>query len=195
MRGELDEAEKVLSHRSVTSAFVTGEADEQQIAQLQAKGLIVEQVAELDKSGRPQKAQPETPGRGTWLEGKARLTAYSTRPFEVSDAVDLTKPNVYLLQLDGPILEDWKNKLQTIGVELLNAYGNEFYSAFLDPYQVQKVGTLDFVAHMMLYDGRQTAPGAVASLKPLGHLPPQSGAPVMKKTYYDVSLHRAKDLT
>jgi serine protease AprX len=190
---EFAAAERLISRPKRTPAFVTGEADENQIAELNAAHLIVDTLAEIDEQGRPLRARPEMPGTGTAYFGLARATTFSTEMFQAGEAADLPEPtrsNVYLIQLNGPLLDDWKQALERLDVHLMQSYGDNCYSAFLSKEQRDKINALDFVATTTVYGARQTVP--MEGIQLLGAFPPEADVGI-KKTY-DVRLHRTEDM-
>jgi serine protease AprX len=192
---EILAAERIISDGRKTKSFVTGEADEKQIQDLKAAGLIVQTIAALDDQGRLPPAQPETPGgMGARTFGFNRPTAFTTESLQIAPALeqpDLNRANVYLIHLKGPLLDEWNQTLEGLGVHLMQSYGDNCYSAFLREDQRARVNALDFVAQTTLYGARQTAPGALAGPQPLGAPAPQPGVRQMKT--YDVRLHRSED--
>jgi len=179
-----------------TEAFVTGAANDEQIKKLRQAGLIVEVLSEIDDQNVPIAAKAETPGSRTMtIPGQLRSVTI-TRTLESAPAgrpeIDLTRPNVYLIQIKGPLLSDYRQRLEALGVKLIENYRNDFYSAFLTPQQVGKVGGLDFVATVELYDSAQTAPPAGTALESLSPRAPVSD--VHRMVTFDVGLHRAEDL-
>ncbi len=193
---EIAEASAILANPQATEAFVVGEADETQIEKLRSAGLIIEKLSAVGEGGST--ASPETPGQGTqFLPEKRRSITFAApkaTPQSIAKAdaeLDLTRPNVFLLQIAGPLLAENRAKLEAAGVQLIESFRNGFYSALLSPAQASAVATLDFVSGVQLYDVNQTVAGAAGGPGPL-----ESGAPraVGAKAFYDVMLHREDDL-
>ena len=185
--GERNEAERILSRPVVTEGFVMGEADEGQIVELQGHGLIVQPIDAESRS------QPETPGLGTRVQGRPRSTVFSDRTFAPSREIDLSRPNVFLIEIPGPFLEEYRQQLGGIDVELLEAQGQGFYTARLRPEQVRSVRALPFVAQAIVYDGMQTVPTADTQADMLAPPPPLMPSEVRMLTF-DVLLHRTEDV-
>ena len=191
---ELDLAEPLIAHANRTRSFVSGVVDEEKIDQLEKAGLIVEKVREVSDDGQAvAHPRPETPGTGARIPrlNAVRSLSFSTESVAVSPDLDLTKPNVYLIQIRGPVLQDWKDQLNGAGVHLLQSYQDNCYSAFLSPDQLAKVRAFKFIERVFLYDAQHTAPGAAANLKPLGESVQQQDIRQMKT--FDVRLHRPED--
>ena len=133
------EAAKVrMKDSEVTESYIIGEIDPVDIPALRAAGLIIETLEE-----RP---QVETPGR-EWevLPGvRHRALAEPTRRRLAEAPLDLTKPNFYLIQLAGPILEQWRDRLTALKVDLLEYIPRNNYTAKLTPEQVRDVSALPF---------------------------------------------------
>jgi subtilisin family serine protease len=185
---EIDEAVKLLEKPQRTEAFVIGEIDETKIADLEKAGLIVERVA----AG----GQPETPGLGSKIAPDAQLrsTAFSTHRVQIQDDLpDSSRPNVFLIQIVGPLLEERRNALKAAGAELLESYGAGSYTAYLRMEQIAPIRALDFVRDVMLYSGRMAAPGAGPGVVPSAKAATSAaGARIIT---YDVRVHRDEDVT
>jgi serine protease AprX len=193
---EIAKAKSVMPTGQATEAFVTGVADQAQIDEMSRGGLVVQKVAEVDDQNVPVDARAETPGAGTrTISGQFRSRTISRtleRAPGAAAEVDLSRPNVYLIQIKGPLLPDYRQRLEALGVKLMEGYRNDFYSAFLTPQQVGSVGGLGFVATVQLFDSGESAPSAGAAFESLSPEAPASG--VRRMLTYDVRLHRAEDL-
>jgi serine protease AprX len=191
---EISLARNTVSKARATEAFVVGEADEAQIKSLKDAGLIVQTTSEIDANGvavRP--GRPETPGRGAMpLPGQLRSLTASVPNVRVVPNVDLTRPNVYLIEINGPLFPDYEQKLRALGVKLMQSYRDGFYSAFLTAQQVTAVGALDFVAGLEIYDANPTVAPTGGPLASIIAPPPTAGG--LRMITYDVRLHRAEDL-
>jgi subtilisin family serine protease len=187
---ELNAAQTIIGGNAArTDAFVTGVVDEAAITRLVHEGLIVETVSELDANGRPMALAPETPGTGSALtpKGTLRSTVFTRRMFNVDDAVDFNEPQYYLIQIDGPLLEGYKQSLIALEVYLLEAFSNGFYSARLTPKQFDEVKKLNFVKDVIVYDGADTVPTTGKGLTPLAAEAAKTD--VVRMLTYDVRLH------
>ncbi len=182
---EIADAKSILGSQEVTDAFVVGNATDAQIAELKAKGLIVQEIAEV---------KAETPRTGTTAFRRMRPTTFNTilpRPPVgpvVNDLPDMTRPNVYLIAFRGPLLASQRASLEQLGVQLLEAYKGGSYSAYLTFQQRAQVQALPFVASVNLYDSseKSTPPNATA----IAGAAPANPAQL---TVYDVKLHRPED--
>lgn len=190
---EISLARNTMSKARATAAFVVGEASDAQIEALKQGGLVVQVLSEID-GGAGAPARPETPGRGAMpLPDQLRSLAFSApmAPIVAAD-VDLTRPNVYLVQIDGPLLSDYTQRLEALGVKLMQSYRDGFYSAFLSAPQVSAVGALDFVASVGLYDTAPSGPPAGGAPVAMAPMPPSATG--LRMITYDVRLHKAEDL-
>jgi serine protease AprX len=191
---EIGFAAQTMPEGVVTKAFVTGDADESAIEKLRKGGLIVDIVCEIDDEDRPKELRPETPGLGAQaIPGRVRpitfSTSFSLEDLQAAPEVDLTHPNVFLIQINGPLLEEYVEALSALGVELIDSFRHGFYSAFLTFDQVDQVRELKFVAGALLYDRSHTSPSRAAGFRTLA--PPEIGPRQLFK--YDIVLHRAED--
>ena len=185
-------ARSLMQATTTTDSFVVGTTDQAGLDQMRTKGLTVQPA----DAGGPAAALPETPGLGAaTFHGMRRASLFASRNFTIPelDTVDLTKPNVYLVQIPGPLLEDYRGRLKAAGAELMETFGGSYYSAFLTYAQKAAVERLPFVTQVLLYDARQTAPGAVTDLPALGGMAASPDAGRRMFTY-DVRLHRGEDL-
>jgi hypothetical protein len=109
--GEIDYASEVLSDNATrTPAFVSGDADDAAIQKLRERGLVVETLFELDIAGRAERLRPETPGLSArTVSGRSRPTVFSTTlradDLPIPD-LDLSQPNVYLIHIPDPLIEE-----------------------------------------------------------------------------------------
>ncbi len=190
---EIAAAKAIIPGGQGTEAFVTGVVDDAQIVQLRDRGLVVQTLGEVDDRGMLAGLQPETPGAGTrGFSGEIRSLTVSRGLARVEPEVDLSRPNIYLIQINGPLLASYRDQLEALGVTLLESYRDGFYSALLTPQQVSAVGALDFVAGLKIYDAAQTAWNADAGFQSLGPSLPDNG--IRRMIAYDIKLHRAADL-
>ncbi len=170
-----------------TESYVVGEADDQQVADLRERGLIVQEMGEVE--------QPITLPEFEDIHGVVRASALRAEVarFPRAPAVtDLTKPQFFFIGLLGPLLEEWRSRLAELGVELMEAFPTGAYKARLEPDQVQKVAALPFVAYVRLFDDVDTGPNFItrASGTPPGIAPPGTGLAMLS---FDIQLQRGED--
>ena len=194
---EIDDADRIIKGGQRTEAFVAGVVDDAQIEELRKDGLVVQVLTKVDDQNVPVGAvKAETPASGTMAIPGQRRSLSISRTLKSKRVqrpeIDLSRPNVYLIEIKGPLLADYSQRLKSLGVKLLEGYRNDFYTAFLTPPQVSSVGALDFVASIALYDSAPTAPRAGGALKSLSVTPPAGDT--HRIVTYDVRLHRAEDL-
>ena len=199
---EIDYAATMLSaNMTRTPAFVSGDADTATIEKLRERGLFVETISELDAQERIKNLQPETPGmQAQPLPDLSRPIIFSTAvradhsvPIDESVSapqLDLSQPNVYLIQIPDPLLQEHVAAMSATGVEMMDSYRNGFYSAFLTFDQLVEVRKLSFVIDVQLYDRRHTSPSSTIAQSMPGKLAAAPHALAM----YDIILHRSEDL-
>lgn len=181
---EMRAAEELMTDSESTDSYLLGEVDEDKIAALEEAGLIVEILEE--------QPQAETPG-GDWqvLPGVQRRGGVQPAPRgEPAVPVDLSKPSFYLIQLKGPLMEQWREQLQNLGVELLEYIPRDNYTARLRTDEVAAVRKLSFVVGVRLYD-------AMDSGQPASAVRVRAGAPSPggeRIITYDARLHREEDI-
>lgn len=191
---EMEQAIKMMPQSEVTESFVLGDIDENNIPQLQQKGIIVQVLED--------KPAVETPGMESEISPGVRFRGLRSAPSRLisepvdsrEQPVDPNKPNFYLIQLRGPLLESWRQNLENLGVKVLEYIPYNNYTAKLDPDQVFSVNNLPFVKSVKLYGPQDTGPVTLtrtATPPPTGPAPSQ---PTLKMITYDMRLHRNEDL-
>lgn len=120
-----------------TDSFFLGEIEEGDVAGLTASGVIVQY---LDAAGRPSlRARPEPArplGRGS--------RAFGVAGTETSD-FDIKRPNYYRVQLNGPMLEEWRTELAAAGASVIDVLPEFQITAKIASDQVEAVQSLPFV--------------------------------------------------
>ena len=158
--GELEHAREILAPHgpaSVSGHYVYGSGDDAEVARLEALDLTVEEVP----------AEPCL----AWLEPDQLSDAADHLLLATGDALgsvlgDLAPDlrQVYLLQVKGPLRDEWLATLKSREVEL-GAYVPDFaYRVELEPQQAVDLRLLPFVARVEPYGARQTL-RRVAELK------------------------------
>src|SRR5918992_2858462 len=106
---EMNEAVQTVRTAQATESYVIGVVDENEIAELEAKGLIVQTL-------EPPSAREETPTtRAPQRRGRGPRAAAAPPPLEIDD----TGANFYLVGLSAPLLEEWREALAGHQVQLL----------------------------------------------------------------------------
>lgn len=186
---EINAAERIIQNAQPTDAFVCGDIDETRIPELEAAGLIVERIPEKGTPGW----QPETPGTGARISPSAplRSTAFTTHRVRVDEELpDPNRANVYLIEIAGPLLEQYRSRLRDLGAELMKGYGANSYSAYLRGDQVAQIRSLDFVEDVQLYTGPMSAPHARPDVA-LAATAPDSGRSMVT---WDIRVHSEEGL-
>ena len=112
----------------------------------------------------------------------------------VEESVDQTKPNFYLIQLDGPLLEQWRQQLEKLDVKVLEYVPYNNYTAKLDPSQVFSVQNLPFVKSVKIYGPQDTGPITLTLDATLPSAGPSPFKSTLEMVTYDIRLHRKEDL-
>lgn len=126
----------------------------------------------------------------------ARRGAEPARPGEepVRRGEDLFRPAFYLIRVNGPLLDEWRDELEQLDVDLLAYVPHGHYTARLTPDQVRSVDALPFVGGVRLYSPADTGPTGPTRAAPA---PPDfEGSPGVgrRMVTHDLRLHRAEDL-
>nr|MBC7245292.1 S8 family serine peptidase [Chloroflexota bacterium] len=170
-----------------TESYVLGEIDEADIPALRQKGLVIQVLEEQPRAETPGKGVEPIPGT-VLRRSREAPSAKAPEP-----TIDRSKPNFYLIQLKGPLLEEWRRQLRQLRVQLLEYVPRDNYTARLTPRQVDAVSALPFVNAIRLYGPEDTGP---VSAKEVEEVEPPSTTPSLgvKMVTFDVRLHRERDL-
>jgi subtilisin family serine protease len=139
-------AEQEMSPFRSTDSYVIGNIDETQIAGLESKGLIVQ---ELSDASQPPLAD---------LSPALATAGARSRMETPSVDLDPTQPGIYTIRLAGPLLEEWRDQLAVQGVQIIESIGPQHYTALLQPDQVAPLRSLDFVTQISLHADSEKNP-------------------------------------
>jgi hypothetical protein len=179
---ELSQARQSMPAGQATDSYIIGDIDETQIPALEASGILVEPLAAPPP--------PQTPG--VLFETATVARGARRRRPEVLDAgetVPGTGPDYYLVELDGPLIEGWRDALAHAGADLLEYVPQNAYTAHLTLPQVASVSALSFVRGVRRYGQRDAGPimGFEAAAAA-----PGTGTSLAMLTF-DARLHREAD--
>jgi serine protease AprX len=193
---EVDIVNQMINTKKITNekkagSFVIGDMEENDIPDLQKQGLIV-QVLEDEPI-------VNTPGTEAKMFASMIKNRSSLRDITNVDdrsvidlnsiSIDDTEPQVYLLKIDGPLLEEYRKILENNNVILLEYIPTNNYTTKLTKDQFGILKNLDFVKSISLYSpedsGPVTSPRAI--LLPSAEPVPSEQEGKMKT--YDIRLH------
>ncbi len=183
-------AQRLMPAAMMTDSFATGEVDESKIPEMEQAGILVQTQPTPAPAAPMQIPKPGgVLGKGFGIAPRSPLTRSSPPP---TDAIGPAPIDYYVVNLQGPLLEPWRDQLGAMGVELLELIPNQGYKARLKSAQVPLVGKLDFVQAVTWLDPARSAPKRVTrSLPPSFGLPPAAGR---KMLTYDVRVHDPADV-
>jgi serine protease AprX len=187
---ELAEAQKRMTNVDSTDSYLVGEIEENEIAELEKKGLIVQKIDVAPGQETPTAELARSVGLRS-----ARATAAAPTvapPTPAGPVYDPNQTNFYLLQIDGPLLPKCRQQLQDIGVKLSEKVGRSTYVVKLDPGQINPVKALPFVVGLTLYGSTETELAAGSMAARSAAPTPQTGSMCMLT--FDVQLHDPADL-
>ncbi|RPI25010.1 MAG: hypothetical protein EHM61_15515 [Acidobacteria bacterium] len=164
----MDESEREfalarMSEPAKTDSFLVGEIEEDQIAELEQKGLIVEKHV---GGGLP----PAAAGEEAEPPAMRRRSIFRTidRPGPTGMEREPAAEDQYILRLKGPLLEDWKKRIEDAGVTLrerVSRIGG--YRVKLSFDQLRRLEALPFVESVRLIEpGVAAAPRATRGVAP-----------------------------
>lgn len=152
--------DKKITNEKKTASFVMGDMSEKDISTLQSKGVIVKMIEDDPVI--------QTPGANanmfsSMLKNRIPLKAIrKTRPDRIVNildaSIDSTEPQVYLLKLDAPLLEEYRKSLENEKVKLLEYIPQNNYTAKLTKEQLESLRKLDFVKSITLYSQEDSGP-------------------------------------
>ena len=153
---------KKITNEKKAGSFVIGDMDENDIPDLQKQGLIVQVIED-----EPIVNTPGTDAKMFTSMMKNRssfndVTKTDKRSFIDlnSISIDDTEPQVYLLKLDGPLLEEYRKVLENNNIMLLEYIPTNNYTTKLTKDQFGIIKNLDFVKSVSLYSPEDSGPVA-----------------------------------
>lgn len=200
-------ADAVLKERGPVTwsgMYVYGSGDDAEIKALEDQGLVVEEVPSQPTLSW---LEPDEQDDSAAVQFLSLAEEEPAHPSPIQEAA-ADAENVYMIQLKGPIRDDWKKKLDALGVEL-GSYVPEFaYKAKLTEEQKSQVEDLSFVVRVVLYSAVHTLRRLTAVRKireavgleeqelerpPLLGMAPEPTAP--RKVTYEVRCHEPEDIS
>jgi len=179
---EWSNAKQVMQNINETESFVVGEINERDIVKLREKGVIIKILEEEPIVETP--AAVQRPMKGIEIEQMIRQPLLDLTPKIAR--IDPAAPNFFLIKLSGPLLKEWREKLEQLNIKILEYIPNYNYVVRLEASQVTEARKLTFVENIRPYGPKDTGPIAAQSTpKPL---------PTGTMLTYDIRLHRAEDL-
>jgi serine protease AprX len=147
-------SEVLKKHGPVTwsGMYVYGAGDGADVEALEKLGIVVEEIP----------AQPDLswlePGKQDMAASDELLATAEEEPAEPSPIQEAAAGavDVYMIQLKGPIHDDWKARLDALGVELASYVPEYAYKAKLTDDQKAQVEDLGFVIRVVLYSAVHT---------------------------------------
>ncbi|MCU7942691.1 MAG: S8 family serine peptidase [Candidatus Thiodiazotropha sp. (ex Cardiolucina cf. quadrata)] len=167
----------MLQDAETTDSFLVGTIEESQIDELRQRGLVVQ---ELDL--------PEIPRIEQLIEAKTgRFLSATPAP---EPGFDSLVPNYYIVQLRGPLLESWRDRLLSLGVEVHEATAPNSYLVHLDPQQAATLRDQPFVRSVRIPEAQDARP----VVDERARAAPPSGTGQRRMLTLDVRLHREADM-
>jgi subtilisin family serine protease len=194
-----DKAREKMNAIEETESFLLGNIEDNDISYLQQQGIIVQK---LDDS-----VPAETPGKVSQMKSReiaTRNIISQDRSFDntktdsapgmkTPDLSNQSEPNFYIVQLKGPLLEEWRKQIKNLGVEFLAHIPYNHYTAKLTPSQLESIKNLTFVSSVQLYSAEDTLIQKSETQETMRGAEVLSGTE-LKKITYDILLHQEDDL-
>lgn len=183
---EIGAAKNTMQPISVTESFVVGDADDAEIAAMQQQGLIVEVV------GDPTAEQLEgtTAAEGPAPGGAAPSFGVGAGPPPPPPPPGpIGQPDYYLLWINGPMLKEWQDQLDAMGLTLLERYPSGATKVQLRPDQVGLVNGLPFVRQLRRVDASDAGPPRAFSMRAADAI----GSTGRRMLTFDIRLNQPAD--
>ncbi len=182
-------AANLISNPQVTDSFVLGTIEESRIPELERRGLIVQVLSD----------QPleETPGLGSPLVRSLRSVREGVDSIVAPEvpSLDPSTPAFYVISLAGPLLDDWKEEIETTGAQILDRIPQASLTIRCLPTSAPVIQSLPFVRSIRPYGRSDTGP---VGTRPAFAEPPPGPVPgvpsrLRAMKLFDVRLHRPED--
>ena len=174
-------AEQAMTETTSTNSFVIGNLDDSQVATLEGQGLVVTPLEPPEAVVLPPTQRAATFARAAAAPVEAGFVSAGPAVQALPQPLDF-----YIVVLDGPLLEDWRQALAALGVTLIDRMRGGGYKAQLTFDQVGKVRAQPFVVSVSWIEPTSPmvlqTPNAVSA----------PGAAVQKK--FDIRLNLPADL-
>ncbi len=165
-----------------TEGYILGYIEEAEIQDLENQGLIVQRIEESPKAETPGGDFNPMPG----IDIRQIRSNEKIRDVIPDFIPDITKPNYYLIQLKGPLIERWKVELKGLGIDLLEYIPTNHYKAKITLDQVNQIKNLSYVGNVRIYGPDDTGPIIKKLRSPLRK--------VIDMVVYDLLVHQVEDL-
>jgi serine protease AprX len=172
---ERDAALELCQNTEVQGHLVVGDIEEDEIPRLRQAGVFV-QLAEPLAEAPPSLLPPPTVLGARPTDEDARAVPDLGPPADV---------DVYVLRLDGPLLDGWREQLEALSVELLEHLQGGRFSARIPIASVPAVDQLRFVLDLRRYASADTAAPPVLSARVGARGEPET---------FELMVHRQADL-
>jgi serine protease AprX len=182
---------KVMTDSEETESFVFGEIEENDIKKLRDQGLIVQEVGGETSDGPTARdisfGQTEESVRTVFSQNRS----WTERG---SDDIPQAGYNVYLIQLNGPLMDSWRAELEASGVKLLESVPPFSFTAKIDSSNLAVVQALKCVARIRLYDSEDTMAYKASDIeRERGASTPRGSLESASMMTFDIRLHSSED--
>lgn len=176
-------AEQLLGAAEKSGRLLYGTLPEERIPELEQHGLAVDL---LDEDTQPELrgatgGAPPPTARSAFADAAAADTPSLVEPPRIRPV------DVWVLQLSGPLLPQWRERLTDESVELLEHQGGLRYTARLHLTSLPAVNHLPFIESLRPYGLRDTVHPAQLTARVLGR-------PAAEPSTYELLVHRPDDV-
>ncbi len=176
---ELALATQTLDGAETSDSIVIGSGDEQAIQMLRDRGLVVEEVHE------PTVEQRRTLKRtlDSWFRENSSLARLRSAVHD--------QPAYYLLTLDGPLLEPWRQLLADADVHAVERQPNGALKVRISPEQIPRIHDLSFVRELRPMNPADSGPDLTSRV--FERARPEEGVRPTRMLTFDIRLNQPED--
>lgn len=155
------ELKEIMPGAAETDSFLYGKIDPKKIKKYEKNGIHFEEILEEKQIPTPGiQAQRVVP----LVAKKLNVATRKTKTPRLS--VDKKTTTYYLIQLDGPLLDEWRTSFQDLNVIFTQRISINNFIAKLNPSQKKKVEKFSFVNKVRLYTTEDTNAVISEMIKP-----------------------------
>ncbi|WP_029274547.1 S8 family serine peptidase [Pedobacter borealis] len=143
-----------------TDSYLIGTVSDEEYKELQNEQFIIKVLSEEGKSQETADIFPES--TFSKVEGyiKIRPSSIFERGFD-----DATFPNYFIVTLDTPLINDYKQELESLAIDIIRYLGNDSYVIYLKENVLNRVRELSFIQDLRYYGEDETGLNIFTKLK------------------------------
>lgn len=187
--GDKERIKKKLQNIIESTSLLVGDMEEKEIEILgKEKGIIVNEIIESEKIETPGRVNPD------YFSNNLKSHPIVSEVIEgipEFNAIDETRTNIYIIKLKGPLFEEWRKQIESLGITIIESLPTFSFTAKLTADQAKKIMQKTFVQYLRLYDKIDTT-STLDEILPLEKTTTMFDSALPLK--YDIVLHVPEDL-